>query len=259
MSRAAGSEWSRALRQLLLPQFCKICDALLLTEDNHFFCPACWEQSPRIQRPFCSSCGKPHEAALGFGIAQNYPCAGCREKPSKHITRIFGAAIYDGAIEEAIKELKFHRKEQIARTLGEEMREFALREVDVLAYQFIVPVPLHKVRLRTRGYNQSTLLAQEIAPAFPNASVDESLKRIRPTRTQSTLKEGDRRANVRGAFAVEGAPYKGANVLLIDDVVTSAGTVTECAKALKRSGAARVDVFATALAMAFRKNQDRWL
>jgi len=252
-------EWWVTVKNLLLPVFCKVCGVRLLTEENGAFCPGCWEAIPRIAPPFCTGCGKPHEAVLGYGIPNNFPCQACREKPNPHIGRIYGAALYVDALELAVKTFKFHDRPMLSGALGELMATFAESYMDCRAYDFLVPVPLHKVRLRHRGYNQSALLAAQLAPLFAPAVVDESLWRIRPTRTQSRLQAKARRQNVRGAFAVKGNPYEGASVLLIDDVVTSAGTVTECAKALRRSGARRVDVFATALAAPHRTRAERLL
>lgn len=242
------SEWPLTLKNLFFPIYCKMCGERLLTEENGFFCPRCWESAPRIERPFCSRCGRPHPGMVGLGTRSNFPCAECREKPNPHVRRIFGAACYEGAIEAAIKLLKFHRKERLAGPMGEVMAEFAQAEMACGAYDFVVPVPLHKVRARDRGFNQSQLLAREVMPVFPNATLDESLRRIRPTRAQSTLKGQDRQANVRGAFAVAGDRYAARTILLVDDVVTTAGTVTECASALHRAGAKDVDVLAFALA-----------
>jgi len=265
------SDWVLTLKNLLFPIFCKQCGLRLLTEENGFFCPTCWEMSPRITRPFCTICGRPHQGAVGFGTLSNFPCADCREKKDLPFRRIYGAALYEGAVAEAVKLLKFHDKQQIAKSrlpiqwkvgpiylLNKErftsplsglMTNFAREEIDCEAYDFIIPVPLHKVRERERGFNQSRLLAQEILPLFPNATFDESLKRIRPTRTQSRLKDhGERRKNVIGAFAVIGDNLEGKRILLIDDVVTSGGTIEECAIALNRAHIAYVDVFAAALA-----------
>jgi ComF family protein len=239
-----------ALRNLLFPNFCRICGERLLTEENSFFCPACWEASPRIQPPFCTGCGRPHGELFGFDVPRNYPCADCRAKPNPQVRRVYGAALYDGAIEQAVKLLKFHGKERLARPMGEVLREFIGVEMNGSAYDLIVPVPLHPVRERDRGFNQSRLLAREVLPAFPCARIDESLKRIRPTRTQSRLKGKARRDNVRGAFAVVGEECRGKTVLLVDDVVTTAETVTECGKALRKAGAVSVDVIALALAAA---------
>jgi len=243
----APRDWFLDLKNLFLPIFCKACGIRLLTEENGFFCPFCWESSPRIERPFCTSCGRPHESMVGYGSRNNFPCAACREHPLPHLRRIYGAALFEGPVAEAVKLLKFQGKVRLAKLLGALLVDFARTELDGDLYDCLVPVPLHPVRERARGFNQSRLLAQEALAAFPNARLDESLRRIRPTRTQSKLNGPERAANVRGAFAVIGERVAGKKVLLLDDVVTTGGTVTECAAVLKRAGAQDIDVLAVAL------------
>ncbi len=241
--------WVLALKNLLLPTFCKMCGRRLMTEENGFFCPTCWELSPRIERPFCTVCGRPHPGVVGLGMRANFTCARCRENGPQAFRRIYGAASYDGAVAEAIKLFKFHDKQRLVAPLSELMADFAARELDFEAYEYIVPVPLHKVRERDRGFNQARLLAQALLPKFPNAQLDESLRRIRPTKVQSRLaSEAERRANVVGAFAVQGDRLAQKTVLLVDDVVTSGDTIAECATVLQRANVAVVDVFAVALA-----------
>lgn len=246
-----GNEWLLTLKNLLMPIFCHWCGRRLLTEENGYFCPKCWEMSPRIRRPFCSVCGQPHAGAIGFATQSNFPCHLCRAARPRPWRRIFGAAYYQDAIAEGIKLFKFHDRARLAPILAEVMADFAAQEMMDAKPDYLVPVPLHRVRKRDRGYNQSLFLAKELLAIFPEAKVDESLRRLRPTRVQSRLKEEAlRRANIRGAFAVLGGVHlAGASVLLIDDVVTTSGTVSECARALKRAGVRQVDVFATALAI----------
>ena len=242
------TDWLLAFKNLFFPIYCQECGERLLTEDNGYFCPTCWEQSPRITRPYCTGCGKPHEAMVGLGTQNNFPCNTCRDKPNKKIHRIYGTALYDGAIGRAIRLMKFNGKLRLAAPLVEEVLDWAQREMEPERYDLLVPVPLYPVRERMRGFNQSRLLAEGILPLFTNARLDESLSRIRPTRTQSSLKGRKRRDNVRGAFAVIGDTCIEKHILLIDDVVTSSGTVTECAAALLRGGAIEVDVLSIALA-----------
>lgn len=244
------------LKNLFLPVFCKQCGLRLQTEDNGFFCPGCWEASPLVERPFCSVCGRPHEGMVGFGSLANFPCAVCRAAPPRHLRRIHGAARYEGAVAEAIRLFKFRDKRSLAGPLAELMRAFAEAEMEPERYDALVPVPLHRVRERARGYNQSTLLAEALLPAFPNAALDTSLKRIRPTRTQSRLSGSDRKGNVRGAFAVIGDSLRGKTVLLIDDVVTTSTTVSACGEAIARAKAASVDVLCAALAAPHRHAAD---
>ncbi len=114
----------------------------------------------------------------------------------------------------------------------------------------IVPVPLHLERLRWRGFNQSLLLARAIGQARHTPVDPFLLERIRSTTPQTQLKGKERRTNVRGAFHVSDAEkLTGKTVLLIDDVYTSGATTEECARTLRRSGAATVDVFTLARAI----------
>jgi len=243
------NDWLLALKNIVTPIFCHQCSMRLLTEENLFFCPTCWEMSPKIDAPFCTVCGKPHPAAAGFGPRENFPCEECRKAPLPPYRRIYGAAKYAEAVEEAVKLLKFHNRPVIARYLGARMRDFAGQYMDTQRYDCIMPVPLYRVRERERGFNQSRLLALEIDSTFPKAVLDESLCRIRPTKAQSRLhSHEERRRNVAGAFAVKGNSIAGKTVLLIDDVVTTSDTVTECARTLREAGAESIDVFAAALA-----------
>lgn len=196
---------------------------------------------------------------VALGERSNFPCAQCREHPNPHIDKILAPALFGDAAETAVKLLKFGGRERMAEPLAEWMRETASRELNTGEYTLVVPVPLHKVRRRTRGFNQSELLARAVLPVFPNARLDMHLTRIRPTRTQSRLTGPEREGNVRGAFAVLGPDLDNETVLLVDDVVTTAGTVTECAAALRRAGAARVDVLAAALTAARKQGESDFL
>jgi ComF family protein len=152
--------------------------------------------------------------------------------------------VYEGAAEDAVKRLKFHQKKALAHLMVNELVDFARKEMELEQYDMLEPVPLHPIRKRERGYNQAELLATQLAPHFKNIQLSSSLQRIRPTRVQSRISDPAlRRSNMVGAFAVKKAiDLNGKTVLLIDDVVTTGGTVSECAKALKRAGATKVDV-----------------
>lgn len=244
-----SSAWPLTLKNLVIPIFCHECGRRLLTEENPCFCPACWERSPRVERPFCTVCGEPQAGREGFGALQNFPCEKCRSRGPRAFRRLYSAALYHGAIGEAIRLLKFYEKRTLLPALGEVLREFVTREMEPEQYTMLVPVPLYRVRRRERGFNQSELLAREILGEFPHATLADSLTRIRPTHVQSRLKSPeDRKANVAGAFMVtEPDSVAGASVLLVDDVVTSGSTVEECCKVLREAGAGEVDVLSVAI------------
>lgn len=247
LNAMARDAW-HTLLELVYPQFCKACGERLFDLEHRYFCAACWERSTRIAPPLCTHCGRPHAGMVGFAVVHDYPCADCRDKPNPHIETMRAPAAYRDAMEIAVKLLKFGGRVRMAGPLAAEMAACAQAELDVATYSHLMFVPLHRVRQRERGFNQSELLAREVWPVFPHAILDAQLQRIRPTLTQSRLRGAERHSNVRGAFAYVGPDLAGARIVLVDDVVTTAGTVTECARVLKRAGAARVDVLAAALA-----------
>ena len=113
----------------------------------------------------------------------------------------------------------------------------------------IIPVPLHESRWRERGFNQSEEIGAELERLGVAPMAPDVLERIRPTRAQSSLKPGERKANVKGAFWCERpADVRGKTILLLDDVMTSSATVNECARVLKEAEAARVLVLVFARA-----------
>ncbi len=163
--------------------------------------------------------------------------------------RARAVARYDGLMRDLIHDFKF-RDTHDARTLfGRWMSEAGrtlIAECDV-----IVPVPLARWRLLTRRFNQSQILASEVARQAGKPAAPFSLCRVRTTKSQVGLSRTERRRNVAGAFAVpqaQMARVAGNAVLLIDDVVTTGATASSAARALKKAGATRVDVLALALA-----------
>lgn len=108
----------------------------------------------------------------------------------------------------------------------------------------LVPVPLHPVRLRSRGFNQALLLARPLGRALGLPVAPRALRRIRRTQAQPGLGAAERRVNLAGAFVVcHPATVSGRHVVLVDDVLTTGATANACAGALRAAGASRVDVY----------------
>jgi ComF family protein len=128
------------------------------------------------------------------------------------------------------------------------MIKYALENIPTNEIDFIVPVPLHRLRLKEREFNQSEILASRLAKYFNIPLIKNSLIRTRPTPPQANLSKEERLKNVNGAFKLrENELLKGKNILLIDDVFTTGSTVDQCAKVLKKEGKAReVGVFTLA-------------
>jgi ComF family protein len=199
------------------------------------FCSSCWQTIRRYTGPRCRICAVP----LSSEYAQ--VCVQCLVKPppfSKSI--IYG--IYQDVLAEAINQMKFSYTRRLARPLAMQMLELDIPEVDG-----IVPVPLSMNRLRERGFNQSLLIARILSKHKGIPLMMDSLLKKRDTPPQTGLSGKERLKNLKGAFGVRGH-IQGLRILLIDDVMTTGATVSECAKHLKRAGAQEVIVMTLARA-----------
>jgi ComF family protein len=148
---------------------------------------------------------------------------------------------YEGALRELIHLYKYERMKPLARQFGPMLDRAMPRE---LAFDVVVPMPLHWIKRWQRGFNQSELLAREIARRW-HVPISKAVRRRRNTSAQAGLTNAKRRANVSGAFTVRNR-LDGKHVLLVDDVMTTGATATACARSLKRAGAARVTLLTLA-------------
>ncbi len=191
-----------------------------------------------IGAPHCARCGLP----FAFEVAADALCGDCiRSEPV--FGRARAALHYDDASRPLVLAFKHGDGTHAAPALGRWMAQAAgdlARDAEL-----IVPVPLHRWRLFRRRYNQSALLAQALARLVDRPAVADVLLRRRRTPSQGGLSRSGRIANVRGAFAIAGQRAEGVRdrrVLLVDDVMTTGATLSECARILRRAGAVRVDV-----------------
>jgi ComF family protein len=170
-------------------------------------------------------------------------CRGCR-RLSPALNGIRAAFAYEGAARTAVLTLKFKSGRYLAPLMGEFLRaELAVRPLHV---DLVVPVPLAPGRLRGRGFNQALLLASEVAEVVCGSVSAELLRRDERT-AQQTLRAADRLLNLQGAVTCQEMDnVHGRRVLLVDDVVTTGATLSACAEALARAGAARITAIAFA-------------
>lgn len=221
----------RSLLDFALPARCAGCGDV--SEEVGAFCPGCWGKLEWLGNSGCQRCGLPltgTEAEI---------CARCLAAPPK-LDRIRAAVAYDDIPRSVALRLKYGRKVALARTMARYMAP--LRgdwDDDVL----LVPVPLHRWRLWGRGFNQSALVARELARTWRLGVAYQALKRVKQTRPLKGLNHRQRRNAVAGAFnAVEAGGFKGRTIVLIDDVLTSGSTAEACARALRKVGASRVEL-----------------
>lgn len=226
----------------LYPASCAVCDAGLT--HGEALCGDCNADLPRLAEPFCESCGEMFQGKIDGPFA----CPNCRDlKFAFDFAR--PAMPRDERTLDIIHRLKYGREIHLAKELGRLASEsFAdPRLAPALEGRWpLVPVPLHRKRLRHRHFNQAAEISRALA-AHTGLPVLKALSRVRQTETQTLLNRKHRMANLRGAFSItrRGSRWIGASpagAVLVDDVLTTGSTVHECASTLRRAGFRQVFV-----------------
>ncbi|MDO8568047.1 MAG: ComF family protein [Dehalococcoidales bacterium] len=215
----------------LFPKWCVGCG-----RGGDFICRSCRQKLSPILPPVCPKCGRSQ--------INGVVCPDC-VRWQAHVDGIRSPFKFDGVMRKAIHELKYRNLRALAGPLAGMLFDY-LRANPIPA-DVLVPVPLHRKRLRERGYNQSSLLASELGRLTGLALAEDCLARLHyalpQARTPGVI---GRRANVAGAFSCRHDGLSGKKVILIDDVSTTGATFDACAAALKEAGA--ISVWGLALA-----------
>lgn len=209
------------LLDLLLPVRCGGCGQF-----GALYCERCRQRTRRLREPLCRRCG----AEVEFAKAR----CGCRDRLHA-LGRLRSVARYEGPLEKAIQRFKYEGRRPLVKPLASLLLDRLA--VDGPSGELVTWVPLHPRRQRERGYNQSELLAREVASRIGFSNFPGHLVRTRDTRAQVGLDRRRRLVNVAGAFAWKGADLQRRSVLLIDDVATTGATLEACAAALRAAGA----------------------
>ena len=227
------------LLEFFLPRLCLFCGGIVAEEAAAAVCPDCEAKIAWAESPLCPRCGLVFASREG----EDHLCGPCQTE-APPFRRALAAAVYDGPAAEAVTKFKYSRRQDYLPVMHTWLQQPHCLELAAAA-DLIVPVPLHKKRLKFRGFNQALLLAQAFKDRKPVPR--ETLVRVRHTVPQTGLSPQERRDNVRRAFAVpRPEEVKDKNVLLVDDVYTTGATVKECARALLKAGARQVDVLTVA-------------
>jgi ComF family protein len=223
-----------ALVSLFYPPTCAECSANVSA--GEYLCGKCDASALRIDSPFCRTCSEPFSGA----ISGPFTCANCADR-TLHFETAVSAFRSRGVVRRVIHQFKYGQ-EVYLRHLVSRWLDTAFDDDRIANRQFdlLVPVPLHSARRRERGFNQAEILAKLIArkrgiPCQP------LLKRVRYTTTQTAFDRTERMNNLRDAFVLrKKADVRGLRVLLIDDVLTTGATLSECAHVLRKAGALSV-------------------
>ena len=235
----------KALLDIVFPPLCHACKEFIPDAGVLHLCTRCRGEVHTISSPLCTVCGIPFATPGGI----DHVCGACLATHPR-FAAARAAVLFDGVARDLIHRFKYDRKVHLARPLSLLMLETLTLFATSLGAELLIPVPLHRRRLRERGFNQAVLLGRPLATTWNIPLVVDNLKRIRWTEPQVTLSATEREANVRGAFALNNpAAVRGNKIILLDDVYTTGSTVAECSRVLRQAGAAAVYVITVARAL----------
>ncbi|PIE82860.1 MAG: amidophosphoribosyltransferase [Candidatus Contendobacter odensis] len=227
--------WLSRLQRILLPPHCLLCGNAGTADLD--LCAGCIADLP-CNVTACVCCARP------LAIKTAAPCATCQSSQTRPFSRSFIPFCYKPPLNFLLIQLKFNRQLSHAHLLGN-LFKTALAEHHRTLPDIIVPVPLHPLRLQERGFNQAVELARTTAHHFQIPLLINGLQRTRHTTPQTRLDAKRRRTNLKDAFSATGS-FSGTRIALMDDIVTTGSTTSECARALQAAGATDIEIWAIA-------------
>lgn len=225
----------RPILDFVFPPACAGCGSPV--QASNLLCGQCWSEMDWIEQPYCAVSGLPFSWDLGAemtspDVIANPPVY----DRARSVTR-FGETA-----RKLVHQLKYHDRTDLACIMASWMMRAGSECLQDPA-SLVVPVPLHRLRLWKRRYNQAGLLAQSLAQQSGLIYAPQIVQRIKATRQQVGLSEDERRSNVRGAFQLGPLPQgglAGRTVVLIDDVWTTGATLEACCRLLRRADVGQI-------------------
>lgn len=220
----------------IFSQQCILC----FSKSTSLLCNFCKEQLP-LNNNSCELCAKP----LAFDSTSKI-CGEClRKKPI--FNKVYAPFLYQQPFINFISQLKFNKRLIYANLLSSLIESYIIR-FNLFDADVVIPIPLHKKRLRQRGFNQSIEIIKPLAKKYNIPINLTHYHRIKNTRPQSSLKANQRADNMKHAFSTM-TKISVKNVLIFDDVITTGNTINEFCKLLKRNGSETINIFCIAHAI----------
>ena len=231
----------------LYPTQCRICEKQIGLSAVPFLCNICWDKIDFINPPFCDICGIPNIDGT---------CEACETNPPR-FGKLRTIALYEGALQQAIHLFKFEKRTNFAKYLIQLIIDNASWDFNITEYDYIIPIPIHKIRLNERGFNQSIILSKGIAENYDVDVRTDLLIRRRHTSAQSSLDREKRKSNIIGAFGLENREQlQGKKLLVFDDVFTTGATVQEAVNVLWEADPTEIDVLTLARTPSYTNDPD---
>ncbi len=216
---------------LLFPRRCPICEDIVIK--GQYVCPECKRKLNYVEPPCCMKCGKHIDSPDA-----EY-CEDCQREP-KHFIRGFPVFEYHGGMKDSMMAFKYKNKREYATMYADEIVKRYRDELEAIPIDALIPVPVHRRKLRRRGYNQAEVLAKELAKRISVPCITDTLVRVENTGVQKALDHKGRKNNLKNAFKRVQDSVKLETVVLVDDIYTSGATIEACTKVLLATGVKNV-------------------
>ena len=238
----------------IFPPRCPACDAVISYEQwqTEGFCKYCGKDVVRITGRICDCCGR----ALSSG-ERGMLCGNCQRNQGRlHFYQGRAVFAYSGPLKDTMYRMKYEHRTGFAELFVKEVKKNQYLDQWIRKHEFqgVLAVPMYKEKQRRRGYNQAELLAREISREYGIPMLKDVLERVEDTRPQKELEREKRKNNLKNAFKIRKISVKLTQVLVIDDIFTTGGTIDEIASVLQTAGVQRVYYLVACIGRGERKN-----
>ena len=223
--------WENAI-SLIYPRRCPICHDIVQPRGKKI-CPACRRKVHFIEQPTCKKCGTELESS------QEELCPDCKKRHRSFDGGI-SLMLYDKIARESMTWFKYHGRQEYAAWYIEEILYYYRKELLHFRAEAIIPVPVHKSRLRERGYNQAELLGRELSRGLGIPLLPRALLRTKKTVAQKELTPAERLRNMESSMQAGTIPQGIQRVILVDDIYTTGSTAEVCTRVLNAAGITHV-------------------
>ena len=213
---------------MIFPRRCPVCHDIV-SERELLVCPECRPKLTYVKDPYCIKCGKPVKKS------EVIYCEGCK---NNRITFDEGRAVfvYDDVMRKSIYRFKYNGRSEYAEFFAQEIYRKYADKIKSYNADVIIPVPIHKSKLKSRGYNQAYLIAKELSKLTQIPVNNNYLIRVKKTKVQKNLGAKERSANLKNAFKIRVNKVQYCSAILIDDIYTSGATLSACSRVLLSHG-----------------------